>query len=148
MTSYRNLHLYPNFKTRSADVGEEVFALGYPMALSIMGKEIKFTDGRISSKSGFQGDITTYQSTTPIQGGNSGGPLFDSKGNLIAINSAKLKSDVADNVSYSIKSSYLLSLIDALPQNIKIPSSTIIYSQPLTQKIKTLTKYVVLIKVR
>ena len=118
------------------------------MALSIMGKEIKFTDGRISSKSGFQGDITSYQSTTPIQGGNSGGPLFDSKGNLIAINSAKLKSDVADNVSYSIKSSYLLSLIDALPQSIKIPSSTILYSQPLTQKIKTLTKYVVLIKVR
>ena len=147
--SYRNLSSIPyNFKTRSADVGEEVFALGYPMALSIMGKEIKFTDGRISSKSGFQGDITSYQSTTPIQGGNSGGPLFDSKGNLIAINSAKLKSDVADNVSYSIKSSYLLSLIDALPQSIKIPSSTILYSQPLTQKIKTLTKYVVLIKVR
>lgn len=148
-SNYRNLSSIPyNFKTRSADVGEEVFALGYPMALSIMGKEIKFTDGRISAKSGFQGDITTYQSTTPIQGGNSGGPLFDSKGNLIAINSAKLKSDVADNVSYSIKSSYLLSLIDALPQNIKIPSSTIIYNQPLTQKIKTLTKYVVLIKVR
>jgi antitoxin component YwqK of YwqJK toxin-antitoxin module/S1-C subfamily serine protease len=148
-SNYRNLSSIPyNFKTRSADVGEEVFALGYPMALSIMGKEIKFTDGRISSKSGFQGDITTYQSTTPIQGGNSGGPLFDSKGNLIAINSAKLKSDVADNVSYSIKSSYLLSLIDALPQTIKIPSSTILYSQSLPQKIKTLSKYVVLIKVR
>ena len=147
--SYRNLSSIPyNFKTSSADVGEEVFALGYPMALSIMGKEIKFTDGRISSKSGFQGDITTYQSTTPIQGGNSGGPLFDSKGNLIAINSAKLKSDVADNVSYSIKSSYLLSLIDALPQTIKIPSSTILYNQSLPQKIKTLSKYVVLIKVR
>jgi len=148
-SNYRNLSSIPyNFKTRSADVGEEVFALGYPMALSIMGKEIKFTDGRISSKTGFLGNPIQYQSTTPIQGGNSGGPLFDSKGNLIAINSAKLKSDVADNVSYSIKSSYLLSLIDALPQSIKIPSSTILYSQPLTQKIKTLTKYVVLIKVR
>jgi hypothetical protein len=28
------------------------------MALSIMGKEIKVTDGIISSKSGFNGDIT------------------------------------------------------------------------------------------
>tara|TARA_B110000008_G_scaffold222993_1_gene223628 strand:- start:454 stop:2307 length:1854 start_codon:yes stop_codon:yes gene_type:complete len=148
-SNYRNLSSIPyNFKTRNADVGEEVFALGYPMALSIMGKEIKFTDGRISSKSGFQGDITTYQSTTPIQGGNSGGPLFDYKGNLIAINSAKLKSEFADNVSYSIKSSYLLSLIDALPQTIKIPNSTILYNQSLPQKIKTLSKYVVLIKVR
>jgi len=118
------------------------------MALSVMGKEIKFTDGKISSRTGFKGDITTYQSTTPIQGGNSGGPLFDSKGNLIAINSAKLKADVADNVSYSIKSSYLLSLIDALPQNISIPNSSVLATKPLTEKIKTLSKFVVLVKVK
>ena len=42
----------------------------------------------------------------PIQGGNSGGPLFDDKGNFIGINSSKLKSDFAENVAYSIKSSY------------------------------------------
>jgi len=56
-----------NFKTRSSQVGESVFALGYPKALSSMGKDIKFTDGKISSKTGFQGDVTTYQTTTPIQ---------------------------------------------------------------------------------
>ena len=33
-----------NFKTRSSDVGTKVYAYGYPMALSIMGKEIKVTD--------------------------------------------------------------------------------------------------------
>ena len=148
-SNYRNLSSIPYyFKTRSADVGEEVFALGYPMALNGMGREIKFTDGRISAKSGNLGDITKYQSTTPIQGGNSGGPLFDSKGNLIAINSAKIVSEKIENVSYSIKSSYLLSLIDALPQTIKIPSSTILYNQSIPQKVKTLSKYVVLIKVR
>lgn len=147
--SFRKLNNIPyNFKTRSADVGEQVFALGYPMALSTMGKEIKFTDGRISAKSGFQGDVTQYQSTTPIQGGNSGGPLFDYNGNLIAINTAKLSSENIDNVSYSVKSSYLLSLIDALPQNITLPSSNSLLNQSLTQKIKTLTNYVVLIKTK
>jgi S1-C subfamily serine protease len=147
--NFYNLGQIPyKFKTNNVLVGESVFALGYPMALSVMGKEIKFTDGKISSRTGFQGDITTYQSTTPIQGGNSGGPLFDSKGNLIAINSAKLKADVADNVSYSIKSSYLLSLIDALPQEISIPNSSVLATKPLTEKIKTLSKYVVLIKVK
>ena len=147
--NFSNLLTIPyNFKTRSADVGEEVFALGYPMALSIMGKDIKFTDGRISAKSGFRGNPVQYQSTTPIQGGNSGGPLFDIKGNLIAINSAKLTADDIDNVSYSIKSSYLLSLIDALPQNIIIPSSTSLYNLTVPQKVKILTKYVVLVKVR
>jgi S1-C subfamily serine protease/antitoxin component YwqK of YwqJK toxin-antitoxin module len=137
-----------NFKTRSAEIGQEVFALGYPMALTVMGKDIKFTDGRVSAKSGFQGDITTYQTTTPIQPGNSGGPLFDTNGNLIAINSAIITADIAENVSYSIKTSYLQSLIDALPQEVKLPSSSLIASKPLTEQIKILSNYVVLIKVK
>ena len=33
-----------NFKRKSSDVGTKVYAYGYPMALSIMGKEIKVTD--------------------------------------------------------------------------------------------------------
>ena len=137
-----------SFKTTSSDVGTSVFALGYPMALSIMGKDVKFTDGKISSKSGFEGDITVYQTTTPIQPGNSGGPLFDYKGNLIAINSSILRPDVADNVSYSIKSSYILNLIDVLPESIPIPSDKNLADKPLTEKIKVLSDYVVLIKTK
>jgi hypothetical protein len=38
------------------------------MALTVMGTEIKFTDGKISPKTGAGGDISMYQSTTPIQG--------------------------------------------------------------------------------
>ena len=30
-----------------------------------MGKDIKFTDGKISSKTGYDGDIANYQTTTP-----------------------------------------------------------------------------------
>lgn len=53
-----------------------MFALGYPMS-DILGEEIKVTDGIISSKTGYQGDVVTYQISVPIQPGNSGGPLFD-----------------------------------------------------------------------
>ena len=137
-----------NFKTNISDVGSNVFALGYPMALRVMGSEIKFTDGKISSKTGYQGDITTYQTTTPIQPGNSGGPLFDYDGNLIAINSAILRPDVADNVSYSIKSNYLKNLIDVLDYKISLPNDRTIATKTLTEKIKILSDYVVLIKVR
>ena len=137
-----------NFKTRSSDVGTKVYAFGYPMALSIMGKEIKVTDGMISSKTGFDGNITTYQITAPIQGGNSGGPLFDEKGNLIGINSSGIRKDVADNVAYSIKTSYVLNLIDILPKSIELPSNTKLESLPLTEQIKEISKYVVLIKVK
>jgi S1-C subfamily serine protease/antitoxin component YwqK of YwqJK toxin-antitoxin module len=137
-----------NFKTNISDVGSNVFALGYPMALTVMGSEIKFTDGKISSKTGYLGDITTYQTTTPIQPGNSGGPLFDFDGNLIAINSAILRPDVADNVSYSIKSNYLKNLIDVLDYKISLPNDRTISTKTLTEKIKILSDYVVLIKVK
>ena len=60
------------------------------MALTGMGEEIKFTDGKISSKSGYAGDLRLYQTTTPLQEGNSGGPLFDYNGHLIGINSFKI----------------------------------------------------------
>ena len=137
-----------NFKTRSSDVGTKVYAFGYPMALSIMGKEIKVTDGIISSKTGYDGDITSYQISAPIQGGNSGGPLFDDKGNLIGINAAKLNVKIADNVGYSIKTSYVLNLIDILPKSIDLPSNKKLASLPLTEQIKEITKYVVLVKVK
>ena len=67
--------------TTTSEVGEEVFVLGYPLTAT-MGDEIKLTTGVISSKSGFQGDISQYQISAPVQPGNSGGPLFDSKGNI------------------------------------------------------------------
>ena len=137
-----------NFKARSSDVGTKVYAYGYPMALSLMGKEIKVTDGMINSKTGYGGNVTTYQITAPIQPGNSGGPLFDDKGNFIGINSAGLSKDVADNVGYTIKSSYVLNLIDVLPKSIDLPSSTKLQSLPLTEQIKEISKYVVLVKVK
>ena len=118
------------------------------MALTLMGKDIKFTDGRISSKTGYQGDITTYQTTTPIQAGNSGGPLFDHKGNLIGINSAKLVSEGVEGVSYTIKTNYLVNLIDVLPKQIKIPKDVSLTSLTLTEQIKVISEYVVLIKVK
>ena len=137
-----------NFKARSSDVGTKVYAFGYPMALSIMGKEVKVTDGMISSKTGFDGNITTYQITAPIQAGNSGGPLFDEKGNLIGINSSGIRKDIADNVAYSIKTNYVINLIDILPKSIDLPSNNKLESLSLTEQIKEISKYVVLIKVK
>ena len=135
------------FSTRVADVGEEVFALGYPLT-NYLGKDIKFTDGKISSKTGYDGDIANYQTTTPIQPGNSGGPLFDYDGNLIAINAARFTHENSQNISYSIKSSYLKNLIDVLPINLRLPDNKDIKSLKLTEKIKVLSDYVVLIKIR
>lgn len=137
-----------NFSTLVKDVGTSVFALGYPMA-NLMGQEVKFTDGKISAKTGIMGDATVYQISVPIQPGNSGGPLFDYDGNLIGITSSALNRDLqTENVNYAIKSSYLNALIDVLPIKLNLPHDSLIRNKSLTEKIKVLDDYVALILVR
>lgn len=136
-----------NFNPSVQDVGTQVFTLGYPLT-DILGYEIKYTDGVISSKTGYQGDVTTYQMTVPIQPGNSGGPLFSSDGELIGITSSGIDKQVADNANYAIKTVYLKTLIDSTNDRIKTPKHTKIKKSPTTEKIKILSNYVVLIKIR
>ena len=125
-----------------------MFALGYPMA-DIMGQEVKFTDGKISARTGIQGDATVYQISVPIQPGNSGGPLFDYDGNLVGITSSGLNRDLqTENVNYAIKSSYLNALIDVLPIRLNIPNDITIRNKSLTEKIKILDDYVALILIK
>lgn len=137
-----------NFKIKSSDVGTKVYAFGYPKALTLMGKEVKVTDGIISSKTGMNGDITKYQISAPILPGNSGGPLFDDKGNLIGINSSGLARMGAETTGYTIKSSYVENLIDVLPNKINLPTNNKLKNLTLTEQIKEISKYVVLIKVK
>ena len=127
----------------SADVGTNIFVLGYPLT-STMGEEIKLTNGIISSKTGFQGDVTTYQISAPIQPGNSGGPLFDDKGNIIGI--VNSKHTEAENVGYAIKTSCLTNLLDASNINNTSPTSNTISNLPLSEKIKKIKNFVFLIK--
>ena len=137
-----------NFNTSVMDVGTSVFALGYPMA-NIMGQEVKFTDGKISARTGIQGDATVYQISVPIQPGNSGGPLFDYDGNLIGVTSSGLNRDFqTENVNYAIKSSYLKALIDILPIQLDLPNNSLIKTKSLTEKIKMLDNYVALILIK
>jgi S1-C subfamily serine protease len=148
--SFKRLDPIPyNFSTRIKDTGSEVFTLGYPIA-DVMGSEVKFTDGKISSKTGIQGDVTVYQITVPIQPGNSGGPLFDNLGNVVGITSSRLNREYfkSENVNYAIKSSYLSALVDALPQSIHLQTDAKIENKPLTEKIKLFQDYMIYIKVK
>lgn len=136
-----------NIQTKPLNLGAKVYVLGYPAALSGMGKDIKFTDGKVSAKTGYNEDIRVYQTTAPVQPGNSGGPLFDFSGNLIGINSSKIISKDIEGVSYSIKASYLYNLIDVMREKIPMPSDTSLKKMNLEEQIKTLSDYVVLIKI-
>lgn len=130
-------------KTKLANVGESIFALGYPLRAA-MGDEIKLTNGIISSKTGFQGDITSYQVSAPVQPGNSGGPLFDNNGNIIGIINAKLT--IAENASYAIKTSYLMNLIDLLDSPPKLTTANTLTGKSLATQVQIVNKFVYIIE--
>lgn len=132
------------FYLDTKDVGTSIFTMGYPLS-QILGTEIKITDGIISSKTGFEGDIVTYQITAPIQPGNSGGALFDKNGVLVGITNAVVPS--AENVGYAIKTIYLKNLIESAPVYIEIPQGKDLTGKDLTELVKILSPYVVFVEI-
>lgn len=113
---------------QAAQVGESVFALGYPHP-DLMGTDVKLTEGIISAGEGPGNDPRVYQMSAPVQSGNSGGPLLDMDGEVVGIVSAKLDAakvfkltgDLPENVNYAIKVSYLDALIQSVSSPHKIP---------------------------
>ncbi len=135
-----------SFKTGAlANPGASVFSIGFPL-FNVMGTEAKFSDGKISSKTGYQNAVNSFQTTVPIQPGNSGSPLFNDKGEVIGIANAIIKE--ADNVSYAIKVAYLVNLMELLTEPVSPPARPIPADVSLEDKIKLLRQYVTLIKVR
>ena len=134
-----------SIKRKVSDMGTGVYALGYPL-IDTMGETIKLTDGLISSKMGYQGDITQYQLSVPVQPGNSGGPLFDKKGNLVGVINAKHTG--ADNATYAIKSNILANLLELLPNPPSLDNKNTLSNLSLAKQVAVIEDFVFLIKVQ
>ena len=132
-------------KHKVSDMGTKVFTLGYPLT-ETMGESIKLNDGLISSKMGFQGDISSYQLSVPVHPGNSGGPLFDFDGNLVGVINAKHL--LAENATYAIKSNVLKNLIEILPSPPDLPQINKLAGMSLPEQIKIIENFVFLIKTK
>lgn len=131
-----------SIKFSQSSVGENCWVLGYPLTQT-MGEDIKLTNGIISSKSGFDGNIAQYQISAPVQPGNSGGPVFDKNGNLIGV--VQAKHGAAENAGYAVKASYVRNLIDMLPNSITLPQTNMLSGKSLPQQVELASKCVVLI---
>ena len=96
---------------------DEVKAIGYPLSQD----NPKSTKGIISGRQG-----TYLQTDAPINPGNSGGALLNKNNEVIGINSAKISSNVAENIGFSIPiNDYKIIQKDLLDKNnliIKKPS--------------------------
>lgn len=131
-----------SISNRIAEVGENIFVLGYPLR-AIMGDEIKLTNGLISSKSGFQGDVTSYQISAAVQAGNSGCPLFNEAGNVIGIINARL---FVESAAYAVKTPYLKILLSSIENPPILSENNSLSGKTLSEKVKEIKKYVYIIE--
>ncbi|MFZ1084882.1 MAG: serine protease [Terracidiphilus sp.] len=71
-------------ESKPANLGESIGVVGYPLT-GFLSAEPKATFGQINSVAGAGNDYTLLQISAPIQAGNSGSPVLDAAGNVIAI---------------------------------------------------------------
>ena len=120
--------------SRGVQLGATVATVGFPN-IGLQGFSPKLAKGEIASLAGIQDDARHFQISVPVQPGNSGGALVDERGNVIGVVVAKLSQraaiattgTLAENVNYAIKSSYLLSFLESVPEvaaKLKDPNTT------------------------
>ena len=132
----------PIAPSKDIQLGQSVFTIGFPN-IDLQGYSPKLTKGEISSMNGVQDDPREWQISAPVQPGNSGGPLFDDKGNVIGIVLAKLNAvkmakytgDVPENVGYAIKSSYILPLLEKFNSGLPSQNNTSAQTVDLVHKV-------------
>jgi serine protease Do len=92
-------------------LGEAVATYGFPYS-GILSPN--FTSGNIAALSGPKGDTRLLQTSTPIQPGNSGGPLLDMSGRVIGVIVAQLNAigkSVPQNVNFAIQPSMVINFL-------------------------------------
>ena len=98
---------------------------------------------------------TRYQIDASIQPGNSGGPVCDVHGNLVAVAVSSLSAKhflehdgaLPQNVNYAIKKSYLLAFLDSIPELAKCHRTAPVDFSQFEDAVVYVQKCVVLIKV-
>jgi S1-C subfamily serine protease len=104
---------------KNADLGDEIFTLGYPR------NDIVYGVGYLSSKTGFNGDSLSYQIQISANPGNSGGPVLNNNGEVIGVLSTRQAQ--ADGVAFAVKSKNIYDFVedakktDTALENINLP---------------------------
>lgn len=96
-----------NFNSDEPGIGTKVYVIGSPKGL-----EFTISDGLLSQIQIFEG-TKQLQFSCPVSPGNSGGPLLNSRGEVIGVVSWQLRE--GQNLSFAVPSAYARGLDTSLP---------------------------------
>jgi serine protease Do len=107
-------------------IGETVFAIGNPLGL-----ERTVTEGVLSQTHRNFGGILYLQVDAPVNPGNSGGPLFNTRGQVVGIINMGVPSMEGLNFAIPARhAKYILDHIDAFAYDAANPESGFVYPDP------------------
>ena len=81
--------------------GDAVVAFGFPMS-GLLASSGNLTVGNVTALVGVRNNERFLQTSTPIQPGNSGGPLLDMNGRVVGVTTSSIPS--LQNVNFAVKS--------------------------------------------
>ena len=112
----RNLPLLKLADDKEVVVGQPVVAMGHPL-----GYQNSVSSGIVSAVREMDGR-TLVQTTTPISSGNSGGPLLDARGLVVAVNT--LSDTKGQNINFAIASKHVRDALAILAGTKSNPSKS------------------------
>jgi serine protease Do len=119
--------------TENPVVGEKIFVIGNPLGL-----ERSVSEGVISHTARNFGGKLYLQIDASVNPGNSGGPLFNSRGQVIGVINMGVRSMQGLNFAIPVRHvKYILDHIDAFAYNETNPQSGYVYSTPPPNPRKT-----------
>jgi len=127
---------------------QEIYVAGFPFGQEIS-SSIKVTRGIVSSLTGIQNNESEIQIDASLQPGNSGGPIIDENGNVVAVAVAKLdlmavmenSGVVPENTNFGVKSTVVVNLLQNNDVTLRAPNSKTISKTTLGKSISDATYY-------
>jgi len=110
---------FARIRDRSFHSGDSVVVIGFPYH-GLLTSDFTVTTGIVSSLSGMLNDTRFLQISAPVQPGNSGGPLFDTSGQIVGVVTAKLPGlriaaltgNIPENINFAIKTGAVRDFLD------------------------------------
>ena len=108
------------FRPDDVKLGENVLVAGFPFG-EVFGDTLKVTTGIVSATRGVGDNSAQFQLDAAVQVGNSGGPIYDSGGNIVGVvvsqldklKIAEATGTLPENVNFAIKASTVKSFLNS-----------------------------------